>query len=322
MKKIISIIIVLSMLAVMVSCGNTVTDQSTEATTVATTEAVTETTTEATTEATTEVATVATTEAVTEATTEATTVATTEATTEAEVPAKVDYDPAYVDIDFDGNEPSDASGEISFQKQGSVSISDGVLNVTAKSSGYICQWNNITSRNDALDFFGNGFTVEAYYLNREPDSVVVNNKVQSQGIICGTDAGGWGLAVANTDAGSGVPYFVIYHGNGYIYTYASSGASTTEYTHVLGVYDMVEMEVRLYVNGELQAVEFIAPGNYGVPTTEAYNKFCLGADIKKTTADDFCTTDFSMKDAKFYDYAVSDEQAMQIYADALETFGK
>lgn len=86
-----------------------------------------------------------------------------------------------------------------------------------------------------------GFTVEAFYVMPIKNGAI-------QGIVCGTQNGGWGLAEDKT----GKPYFITGGGSKYNNgAYAKKPASTTELVHVVGVYDMENKLCLIYINGEL-----------------------------------------------------------------------
>jgi len=61
-------------------------------------------------------------------------------------------------------------------------------------------------------------------------------------------------------------------------------------------------------------------GDYCNGAGMAFNKFCLGMDIKKTgEGGDFACPDMTMVDAKIYDEALTAGQASAAYKNALES---
>lgn len=315
MKKLLILILALMMLvALIAACGDE--SEKTEATTTAaTTEA---TTTEATTTTTKTTVATTTTEATTEATTtEATTTETT--TTETTTPPVVVNVPeAYADIDFKDGTISDAKGQLSFTNKGATVGKASVIHdgntyeadaLTASSGKYvICKFNNISTSAAMKAWAESGFSVEAFYLMPNSGSV--------QGIVCGTQNGGWGLAEDKT----GKPYFITGGGSKYNSgAYAKSASSTTELVHVLGVYDMANKKCSIYINGKLTQEVTIA-SNFVCGEGNTFNYFCLGDDIKTgLTGGDFPTSGMTMVDAKIYDSALTADDAANIYKAAVNS---
>jgi hypothetical protein len=155
-----------------------------------------------------------------------------------------------------------------------------------------------------------GFSVEAFYvMGKKGDA--------AQGIICGTEAGGWGLAEDKT----GKPYFITGIPGGKYNTgsYAKAAASTTELVHVIGVYDFVNKKQLIYVNGVLEATQTIQNG-YGPAKDKAANMFCLGADVKPDgSAGDFLCPSMVMVDAKIYNGALTADEVKTAYNNAVDT---
>ncbi|MGM9664597.1 MAG: LamG domain-containing protein [Eubacteriales bacterium] len=315
MKKLLILVLALVMLvALIAACGDE--SEKTEATTTAaTTEA---TTTEATTTTTETTAATTTTEATTETTTtETTTTETT--TTETTTPAVVVNVPeAYADIDFKDGTISDAKGQISFTNKGATVGKASVIHdgntyeadaLTASSGKYvICKFNNISTSAAMKAWAESGFSVEAFYLMPNSGSV--------QGIVCGTQNGGWGLAEDKT----GKPYFITGGGSKYNSgAYAKSASSTTELVHVLGVYDMANKKCSIYINGKL-AQEVTIASNFVCGEGNTFNYFCLGDDIKTgLTGGDFPTSGMTMVDAKIYDSALTADDAANVYKAAVNS---
>ena len=323
MKKLLALVLALTMLvAFFAACGEKdtpTTASTTEATT--TTEKATETTVTTVTTVTTET-TVATTETATttEATTEETTteVTTTETTTE-EPPVVVVTGPeAYVDIDFADGKITDAKGNASFTNEGakvgkaSVTFGGDTYEIDALSASngkyVIGKFDKIATSSEMKAWAESGFTVEAFY--------VMSTKGSIQGIVCGTQNGGWGLAEDKT----GKPYFITGGGNKYNNgAYARKPSSTSELVHVVGVYDMENKLCLIYINGELAQKVSIA-SNFVCGEDKTFNYFCLGADINSLLkGGDFQTSGMTMADAKIYAKALSAEDVTTVYGIAVDS---
>ena len=334
MKKYFSIIvfaIIIVCALILVSCSNnTKTEASTKnettesavVTTVVTTkeETTVVTTKEETTVATTEETTVVTTE-------EETTVATTEEETTTQVATIA---PAVYDIDFENGKAVEKNGKMTFATEGAPTIGetsvkhDGetysvpTLNIKKQGDGLVCTFTELLTENDMKKFFNHDFTAEVFYVNRKKSSSV-------QASFCQTESAGWGLAEGASSNGN-APYFIIRLGNGYKSIYADTGAaSDSELVHVLGVYDKTFNEIRIYINGEFAGSASVSGDFVAISSTysKAYRTIVLGADYSKTgTLTEFNMTDCSFVDAKIYDYALEDDEAMIAYKNAVAALGE
>ncbi len=223
----------------------------------------------------------------------------------------------YADIDFTDSSLSDSKGKLTLTNKGatlgkaSVSFDGSSYSVDALScsaSGYaIGQFKEIATSDEFKAFANAGFSVETFFVDKSPGSAV-------HGIVCGTQYGGWGLASRAT----GVPYFIV--GEDAQSTYknvdATSAASTTDLTHLVGVYDASGKKLKLYINGSLNKEATIS-GNYFPGTGDTFNRFCLGADISGTTTPDFPCINTVIVDAKIYTGALTDAEALKAYQDAV-----
>ena len=154
-----------------------------------------------------------------------------------------------------------------------------------------CQFKDMRSSADVAAFFGTGFAVEAMFVDRTRNNAI-------HGVVCGTQDGGWGLAMR----ANGTPYFIVGEGSraNYVSVDATAAASTTELTHVVCVYDPSAKKMFLYVNGVLNATKAVS-GNFYSGVGDTFNRFCLGADIAPGDAStDFPSADMVIVDAKFY----------------------
>lgn len=226
---------------------------------------------------------------------------------------------AYVDIDFAGGAIKDAKGRVTVKNKGAsvekVTVTAGGKSATVdalrvKSSGeyVLCTFNELGSEVAMKQWAQNGFTVEAFY--------VMGQKGSAQGVVCGTESGGWGVAEDKT----GKPYFITGYGSLKYNTgaYAEKASSTSELVHVVAVYDFDNKEESIYVNGVLQSTQAIN-GDYCNGAGLAFNKFCLGNDIKKTgEGGDFACPDMTMVDVKIYDEALTAGQASTAYKNAMD----
>lgn len=317
MKKLLALILALTMLvAVFAACGEKDTP-----TTAYTTEATT-TTTEKTTETTVTTETTATTtEATTVTTTEETTTETTTAETTTEKPpvVVVTGPEAYVDISFADGKITDAKGNASFTNEGatvgkaSVTFGGNTYEVDALSASkdkyVIGKFNKLSTSSEMKAWAEKGFTVEAFYVMPIKNGAI-------QGIVCGTQNGGWGLAEDKT----GKPYFITGGGSKYNNgAYAKKPSSTTELVHVVGVYDMENKLCLIYINGELAQSVSIGP-KFICGEGNTFNYFCLGADINSLLkGGDFPTAGMTMAGAKIYAKALSADDVATVYGIAVDS---
>lgn len=316
MKKLLALILALTMLvAVFAACGEKDTP-----TTASTTEATT-TTTEKTTETTVTTETTATTTETTETTTEETTTeATTAETTTEKPPVVVVTGPeAYVDISFADGKITNAKGNASFTNEGatvgkaSVTFGGNTYEVDALSASkdkyVIGKFNKLSTSSEMKAWAEKGFTVEAFYVMPIKNGAI-------QGIVCGTQNGGWGLAEDKT----GKPYFITGGGSKYNNgAYAKKPASTTELVHVVGVYDMENKLCLIYINGEL-AQQVSIDSKFICGEGNTFNYFCLGADINSLLkGGDFPTAGMTMAGAKIYAKALSAEDVTTVYGIAVDS---
>lgn len=221
----------------------------------------------------------------------------------------------YSDINFSGS-PTDAKAKASITNNGavtgSVTVSHGGLSksVDALSCGVgkyaTGEFPAFSSSSDFRNFAHNGFSVETFYIDKSPGSDI-------HGIFCGTEKGGWGLAVK----ADGTPYFVVgdIKENNYIYLYAKQSASTTDLTHIVGVYDFDAGLAKLYVNGQLNGSTTIT-GPFYPATNGLYNKFCLGADVAPDGVH-FPCSNMIIVDARMYSGALTDKEVSDAYQTAV-----
>lgn len=226
----------------------------------------------------------------------------------------------YVDFDFADGKVTDTKGNVTIANKAKVektavthggkSATMDALVIKNTDQNVICTFNTIKDADQMSTFAEAGFSVEAFYvMGKKGDA--------AQGIICGTEAGGWGLAEDKT----GKPYFITGIPGGKYNTgsYAKAAASTTELVHVIGVYDFVNKKQLIYVNGVLEATQTIQNG-YGPAKDKAANMFCLGADVKPDgSAGDFLCPSMVMVDAKIYDGALTADEVKTAYNNAVDT---
>ena len=154
--------------------------------------------------------------------------------------------------------------------------------------------------------------MEAFFVDKTASKSV-------HGIMCGTQSGGWGLAVR----ASGKPYFIVGEGtsantNSYKYKDASAVASNTELTHFVGVYDPGSQKLRIYVNGVLDGDSSVT-GEFLPGISDTFNKFCLGNDIiVGGMGGDYPCVDMVIVDAKIWKGVMSDEDVAAAYQNALK----
>ena len=223
----------------------------------------------------------------------------------------------YADIDFTGGTPRDSKGKVTVTNRGASIAETAVThagqsyNVPAMRAGasqYVeCQFNEIGSFDEARAFMGEGFSIEAFFVDKAPGGAV-------HGVFCGTQQGGWGLALRAT----GVPYFIVGEGsyNNYVSVDAKSAASSSELTHAVCVYDVTAKKMHLYLNGLLNNSYSIS-GSFFPAAAPCFNRFCLGADISGGTPD-FPCTDMIITDAKFYTGALDATAVQAAYQAAVK----
>ena len=229
----------------------------------------------------------------------------------------------YFDINFANGTWKDSQGKLAFTNHGAT-----VANTTVSHAGrsytvpalkvstgkYLrCQFNKLASSEDVKTLFARGFTLEAMFVDR-----VRGNSVH--GVVCGTQSGGWGLALRE----NGTPYFIVGENqeNFYWDIDATAPASTTELTHLTAVYDPYMRMMYLYVNGQLAASSNRISGYIYPGIGDTFNRFCLGADIKSgDSSPDFCSTDMLITDAKFYIGAFDSDQVRSAYEASVQELG-
>ena len=143
----------------------------------------------------------------------------------------------------------------------------------------------------------------------------MNKKGSIQGVVCGTQSGGWGLAEDKT----GKPYFItgITGGKYNDSVYAKEVSSTTELVHVVAVYDYANNTQCIYINGVLAESKNLK-GAFLAGDGSSYNKFSLGNDVLKDgKGGDFPTPAMTMVDAKIYTGALSADEAKTAYDNAV-----
>lgn len=221
----------------------------------------------------------------------------------------------YADFDFSGGTVKDTLGRIEVTNMGATVENATVIHggkaytadaLKASEDKYvICKFKELTTQDAFKSWAENGFSVEAFY--------VMPTKGSVQGIICGTQAGGWGLA----EDKSGKPYFITGGGTGYnAGAYATSASA--ELVHVVGVYSISDGKCYIYVNGKLNAAVAIN-STFKVGGDGTFNYFCLGNDITKgNVGGDFPTKGMTMVDGKIYTGALTAEQVAEAYESALK----
>ena len=141
-----------------------------------------------------------------------------------------------------------------------------------------------------------------------------------QGVVCGTQKGGTGLAESN-----GKPYFYTYTTGGIINASSSKAASSTELNHAVctAIYDAAAGKTYtfLYIIGELVA-SGVSDGKIKISTgADIATALCLGADIAGNgKGDDFQTSDFALADLKIYGKALNSNQVETAYQNAVDSF--
>ena len=223
----------------------------------------------------------------------------------------------YADFDFADGKVVDVKGNVSVQNTASAqkatvthngkTATVDALVVTSEGQSALCTFDKLTSASDVEAFAMKNFSVEAFY--------VMNKKGSIQGVVCGTQSGGWGLAEDKT----GKPYFItgITGGKYNDSVYAKEVSSTTELVHVVAVYDYANNTQCIYINGVLAESKNLK-GAFLAGDGSSYNKFSLGNDVLKDgKGGDFPTPAMTMVDAKIYTGALSADEAKTAYDNAV-----
>ena len=224
----------------------------------------------------------------------------------------------YVNFEFTDGKITDKMGNVDITNSGAtVGATDvkfggktnklGALTVPA-GKYVICRFNKLNSAATFKNWAEGSFTVEAFYVNSKNGGI--------QGVVCGTQDGGWGIA-----ENAGKPYFITGGGSKYNDgAYAGSVSSITELVHVVGIYDTANKKCTIYINGKKNGEVSIA-ANFIPGVSGTHNYFCLGDDITKgLVGGDFKTQGMTMVDAKIYDDALTPEQIAKAYAIAENLF--
>lgn len=224
----------------------------------------------------------------------------------------------YVDVDFASGSVTDSKGNAAMTNHSAaiaaVTLSHKGVEYTVPAAhltgmnGYIeGKFKDITTSSSFQGFCNLGFAVEALYVDKQVGSGV-------HGIFCATERGGWGLANRATSA----PYFIVgdVSSNNYKSVDASA-VSTSELTHVVGVYDVTAKKISIYVNGVfVTSTAFTGPFYPGEGDT--FNRFILGGDTKPSViAGDFPPVDMYLVDAKFYSGALDASAVAKAYEDSI-----
>ena len=228
----------------------------------------------------------------------------------------------YADIDFDGASVTDSKDKLKFTNKdatiGPATVTSGgkdysVPALHAYTDKYVIgEFKELASASDFKTWAGSGFCMEAFFVDKTASKSV-------HGIMCGTQSGGWGLAVR----ASGKPYFIVGEGssantNSYKYKDASAVASNTELTHFVGVYDPGSQKLRIYVNGVLDG-ESSVTGEFLPGISDTFNKFCLGDDIViGGEGGDYPCVDMVIVDAKIWKGVMTGEDVAAAYQNALK----
>ena len=229
---------------------------------------------------------------------------------------------AYADIDFSDGTARDIKGNVTAENKG-ASFGQTLVTAGGKSATLdtllvndfgqyvLCTFDNLKTSVDMKNWVENGFAVEAFY--------VMGQKGTAQGVVCGTEYGGWGIAEDKT----GRPYFITAYGDNKYNAgaYAAESASSTELVHVVAVYDYASRLNLIYINGELAASTPIQSGFFP-GREEVFNQFALGADATASSRLSEGTLDFpsgnmTMVDAKIYSSVLNGAQVKTAYAAAL-----
>ena len=169
--------------------------------------------------------------------------------------------------------------------------------------------NNITTMSSATSLYQYGLTIEAFVVNKSPSGL--------QSFMTSTQNGGYGIYIEN-----GRPLFETYTDTSYKDSYASqSTISTTDLTHIVGVYDFVNGKATIYINGVKSNIIDIS-GSFAAATGSGFNKLGFGADTDGSgLPTEFRTSNYVMVDAKVYSSALNGAQVKTAYINAVNELG-
>ncbi len=270
----------------------------------------------------------------------------TTASTTAKIDPPADIPTPYADIDFADGEISEKNGKVSLEIKTNGEAAAATVKETEMEFGgrkktfpALCIENVGTwvkgtftelENSAAMDAFvaeAGGISIEVFYLDNSATGL-------ARGIVCSTEAiggdgkrSGFGIA---EDAG-GNPYFITGHTAENAYsTVTANKASETELVHVLAVYNGETRRNSIFVNGTLVSSDRAAGAFTSAAKKEAYegfemgNVFYIGADPSaspdKPEKCDFPADNLIVFDVKFYDKALSAEEARAVYNAAAEIF--
>ena len=239
----------------------------------------------------------------------------------------------YADLDFDygNNAITDKKGNVVCTPVGNSTIKEVdvihngavlkknalVINDANKQSWVECTFTNIAdySQLNKLVEEARGWTVEAFYLN-------ASKSTNLQGIVCVTEISqGWGLAERN-----GAPYLVTANGRSYFFAHSNYTTSTTEFYHVVGVYDAVSQTNKTYINGELKGEVQNVTGFAAAQATDKNGfvmgtGFFIGGDPSASSVGvDFPVSDLTVVDVKIYTGALTASEVAKAYAEIAAEF--
>lgn len=232
-----------------------------------------------------------------------------------------DLPDAYADFDFDETGIKDAAGHVSVTNHGAevkemtltLGMYEGTINALCTEAGkYVsCKFDELDTKDKFIEWAQSGFSVEATF--------TIGKHTYIQGIVCGTQDGGWGLAVNKDNH----PYFITGNGtskNAYKSSIPTALMDETELMHVVCVYDYQTRSQCIYINGKLASETALGDGFFpGIGDT--FNLFCLGDDVKVGgEGGDFPSTGkMVMTDAKIYSSALNSAQVENAYKNAQKT---
>ena len=250
----------------------------------------------------------------------------------------------YADIDFEKSTVSEKNGVISLEiktngeadaatvKEVSLTFGENTKTLSALRientgtwvKGVFGEFEN-SADFDAFVAEAGGISIEVFYLDNSTTGL-------TRGIVCATESIGGdgkrsGFGIAETAGGE--PYFVTGHPVKNVYsTVTANKASETEPVHVLAVYNAETVRNSIYINGALVSSDRAAGAFAAADKTEAYegfnmgNVFYIGADPsalnEKPEKCDFPSNDLTVLDVKFYNRALSAEEAVVVYNTATE----
>ena len=228
----------------------------------------------------------------------------------------------YIDINFTGGGTIlDSMGHVTCTLYNAEKGSVVTKNVTFGGKSYeVCalevreaggvallNYDYIESSNQLLELLQDGFTMEAFVVNHN----ALSSSDSEQCMVSSCQTGGY-----NFTTHQGQYKMSVYTDGSYRNPTLNKPYSTTELTHLIGIYDPLSQTATLYVNGEIIS-EVSAPGMMAVAQNEAWQTIALGGDINGSGKPTTLCQSMDITDFKLYPTPILASQAQVMYEAAV-----